>query len=183
MLRTRDIQPRGGKTNPPRTEAAPGKHRRGKKAPKRDGGGGSTGNSPLRFPAAGPDKQRCWLRRRGFSAFSPPRPPFTGSAGPGLPPSLPPSPPEAPAAPGARPRSRGSPAHCRLGLNAAPEERARPRRPRRRQGPTEPSLRPLPSGGASSPAAGGLASLRAGPGSARRRLLLLHVRGGRRGAG
>lgn len=88
MLRTRDIQPRGGKTNPPRTEAAPGKHRRGKKAPKRDGGGGSTGNSPLRFPAAGPDKQRCWLRRRGFSAFSPPRPPFTGSAGPGLPPSL-----------------------------------------------------------------------------------------------
>lgn len=109
---------------------------------------------------------------RGDGAFLlPPPPPLTGSAGP---PSL---------APRRRPQRR---------RERGPAARARPARARRCPGgaspaaeapaPRGPSLRPLPSGGAGSPAAGGLASLRAGPGSARRRRRL-HVRGGRRGAG
>lgn len=116
-------------------EAAPGKHRHGRQAPRRDGDTGSARGarrqlSPLLFPKAGPDTQSCWPKRWGFSAF-PPTFSFSLHGRPSGWTSL---------APRRRPRSHGSraqPARAQRSLSAASaaaEAPALPPAPTRQRG-------------------------------------------------
>lgn len=127
-FRNRRYPAERGEPNPPRTEAAPGKHRRwgGKEGPEERGGHPGLA-APL--PRGRARQTKMLAEEMGLFCLTSPPPSRPSRGAPGLPPSL----------PAGGPSGAGSaapqPAHGRLGLGAAPEERARPRRPRRCEGP------------------------------------------------